>query len=364
MTLRRLSAQNLRNITSLDIELDSQLNIFYGDNGSGKTTLLEAVSILSLGRSFRSRKYKTIINHDSESYTVFGQVDDAQDSALIPIGVQRDRKGQVQIKRSGIACATAAELAESLPVRILNGHSFGLLEGAPLVRRQFLDWLVFHVEPDFYETWRSYEKCLKHRNSLLRRDKIEASQLALWDRELAPLAARLDDYRQSTYKLIKPVFDRLLSGFEGLENVGVRYYAGWDNEKPFLDLLTDTQERDSDLGYTRQGPHRADLRINYGGSPAVDILSRGQQKIVVSALMIAQGIIFSEITNRTCVYLIDDLPAELDDSFRKTLAGWLSDMNCQVCVTGVEKQVLMDAWSNDSLSTRVFHVKHGTITQE
>ncbi len=364
MTLRRLSAHNLRNIASIDIELDPQLNIFYGDNGSGKTTLLEAVSILSLGRSFRSRKYKSIINHESQSYTVFGQVDDKANQSVIPIGVLRDRKGVIQIKRSGIACATAAELAESLPVRILNGHSFGLLEGAPLIRRQFLDWLVFHVEPEFYDVWRSYEKCLKHRNSLLRRDKIDASQLCVWDRELAPLAARLDDYRQSTFEMIKPVFDRLLSGFEGLESVSIRYYAGWDNETPFHKLLADTQERDADLGYTRQGPHRADLRIYCGTTPAVDILSRGQQKIVVSALMIAQGIVFAEKTHRACVYLIDDLPAELDDSFRKTLAGWLSDMNCQVCVTGVEKQVLIDAWSNRSLSSRVFHVKHGTVTQE
>ncbi len=364
MTLRRLSAQNLRNITSLDIELDSQLNIFYGDNGSGKTTLLEAVSILSLGRSFRSRKYKSIINHESDSYTVFGQIEDNLNHSVVPIGVQRDRKGQVQIKRAGVACSTAAELAESLPVRVLNGHSFGLLEGAPLVRRQFLDWLVFHVEPEFYNLWRSYEKCLKHRNSLLRRDKIDLSQLSLWDRELAPLAARLDDYRQSTYELIRPVFDSLLSGFEGVETVSVRYYGGWDNEKSFLELLAETQQRDSDLGYTRQGPHRADLRIVCGGSPAVDILSRGQQKIVVSALMIAQGMIFSKMTKRSCVYLIDDLPAELDESFRKTLAGWLSEMDCQVCVTGVEKPVLMDAWCDFSRSNRVFHVKHGTVTQE
>lgn len=364
MTLRRLSAQNLRNITSLDIELDPQLNVFYGDNGSGKTTLLEAISILSLGRSFRSRKFKSIISRDSESYTVFGQVDDAANSAVVPIGVQRDRKGQIQIKRSGVVCSTAAELAESLPVRVLDGHSFGLLEGAPLVRRQFLDWLVFHVEPDFYSVWRDYEKCLKHRNSLLRRDKIDASQLSLWDRELGPLAARLDGYRQSTYELIRPVFDGLLSGFEGLETVSIRYYGGWDRDQSFVDLLAETQQRDSDLGYTRQGPHRADLRIACGAMPAVDILSRGQQKIVVSALMIAQGMVFSKMTNRTCVYLIDDLPAELDESFRKTLAGWLSEMHCQVCVTGVEKRVLMDAWSNFSVSNRVFHVEHGSVAQE
>jgi len=364
MTLRRLSVENLRNLTSADIELNPQLNIFYGDNGSGKTSLLEAISILSLGRSFRSRKYKTLINHEADSYTVFGQIADVSADLVIPIGVQRDRTGQTLIKRSGEVCATAAQLAETLPIRILNGHSFGLLEGAPLVRRQFLDWLVFHVEPEFYDVWRSYEKCLKHRNSLLRRDKIDALQLSLWDRELAPLAARLDDYRQSTYTMLTPIFNRLIEGFEGLEGVSLKYYRGWGNETSFVDLLTETRQRDSDLGYTRQGPHRADLRIYNGKSAAVDILSRGQQKIVVSALMIAQGMVFSAKNQRPCVYLIDDLPAELDDHFRRTLAKWLAAMNCQVFVTGVEKQILLDAWSEQALSNRVFHVEHGAVTLE
>lgn len=372
MTLRRLSAQNFRNLRSIDIELSPQLNIFYGDNGSGKTSVLEAISILSLGRSFRSRKYKSMINHDSDSYTVFGQVVLSSDTVsgvstksrdtLLPVGVLRDRQGQVTIKKGGVACSSAAELAEALPVRVMNGHSFSLLEGAPLVRRQFMDWLVFHVEHDFYSVWRNYEKCLKHRNSLLRRDKIDPLQLAPWDRELARLAARLDDMRASAFELLLVAFNNLISGFEGLEGVSIRYYRGWDADQSIESLLTDTQQRDIDLGYTRQGPHRADLRIQQGKTAAVDVLSRGQQKIIVSALLIAQGLVFSEVCQRRCVYVIDDLPAELDVHFRRTLANWLLDMGCQVCVTGVEKDALLSAWQDsEELNYRLFHVKHGTV---
>ncbi|GAB3109776.1 DNA replication/repair protein RecF [Aestuariicella hydrocarbonica] len=413
MTLRRLSAQNFRNLQAVDIELSPQLNIFYGDNGSGKTSILEAISTLSLGRSFRSRKFKTMIHYDADAYTVFGRVDISQQSPLVrdfvsaggaaapgsdvkpalgaaaaveqaqpaqsneafltapgpslgesntdrrqppegdrpvpagiqlPVGVQRSRDGQVLIKKGGQPCSSAAELAETLPVRVMNGHSFSLLEGAPLVRRQFLDWLVFHVEHDFYKVWRSYEKCLKHRNSLLRRGKIEASLLAPWDRELAALAARLDSFREAAFDRLRVVFSRLISGFEGLEKLSIRYYRGWDAEHTFAELLETTQERDADLGYTRQGPHRADVKIMVGKTAAVDLLSRGQQKIVVSALLIAQGMVYSEQRQRRCVYLIDDLPAELDEHFRLILADWLVDMGCQVFVTGVEKQPLLAAW--------------------
>lgn len=383
MTLRRLSAHQFRNLKAVDIELSPQLNIFYGDNGSGKTSILEAISTLSLGRSFRSRKFKTLINHDAEAYTVFGRVNlnshEDEPGTLLPVGVQRDRSGTVLIKKGGQPCASAAELAEALPIRVMNGQSFNLLEGAPLVRRQFLDWLVFHVEHDFFPVWRNYEKCLKHRNSLLRRGKIDPALLNPWDRELTALAGRLDSFRQAAFDRLQPVFARLLEGFEGLEAVSLRYYRGWDAEQDFAALLEQTRERDLELGYTVQGPHRADVRIMAGRTAAVDVLSRGQQKIVVSALLIAQGLVYSERRQRRCVYLIDDLPAELDEHFRRTLAGWLMAMGGQVFVTGVEKPPLLAAWQPwleaaaeapagsapmAALHCKVFHVKHGNVEPE
>lgn len=379
MTLRHLSAYNFRNLTAVDIELSPQLNIFYGDNGSGKTSVLEAISTLSLGRSFRSRKFKTMINYDADAYTVFGRVnlnrDQEQLATLLPIGVQRDRQGTVLIKKGGQPCSSAAELAEALPIRVMNGHSFSLLEGAPLVRRQYLDWLVFHVEHDFYQVWRSYEKCLKHRNSLLRRGKIEAGLLAPWDRELIALAGRLDSFRSAAFDRLQLVFSRLIAGFEGLEKLSIRYYRGWDAEQSFADLLHQTLQRDMELGYTRQGPHRADVRIMAGKTAAVEVLSRGQQKIVVSALLIAQGMVYSDLRQRRCVYLIDDLPAELDEHFRLILADWLVAMGCQVFVTGVDLLPLLAAWRKQGDQTldplradternfKVFHVEHGSVKQ-
>ncbi|MYM63776.1 DNA replication/repair protein RecF [Pseudomaricurvus sp. HS19] len=363
MTLRRLLAHDFRNIKSLDIELSPQLNIFFGPNGSGKTSILEAISTLSMGRSFRSRKYKTVINHDAQSYTLHGQVLDEQLQAPVSLGVQRDRSGQVLIKKAGSVCRSAAELAETLPVRVMNGHSFGLLEGGPEVRRQFLDWLVFHVEPEFYPAWRSYEKCLKHRNSLLRRDKIDRLYLQPWDRELALCAAVLDRCRAQAFERLQGCFGELIEGFPGeVAKTSLRYYRGWDSEQSFEELLTETLDRDMELGYTRQGPHRADIRVQVGKLTAVDLLSRGQQKIVVSALLIAQGMIFRQLTGRRCIYLIDDMPAELDVDFRAVLAGWLQEMGSQVFVTGVELPALVEAWPDySSLNYKLFHVEHGGV---
>lgn len=369
MTLRRLSVTNFRNLISVDIELSPQLNIFYGDNGSGKTSLLEAMSAISLGRSFRSRKFKNTINHKADHYTVFGDVlSDAYDTETpITVGLQRSHSGETLIKKSGLLCRSASELAEALPLRVMDGHSFSLLEGAPQVRREFLDWLVFHVEHSFFDVWRDYEKCLKQRNSLLRHGKIDTMCLDSWDLELAKLGEQLHSMRRATFELLRPVFFDLIKGFDGLEGTSLNYYSGWDVESSNLsNLFTSTRDRDSDLGYTRQGPHRADLKITRGRSAATEVLSRGQQKIVVSALLIAQGEVFKQTKQRRCLYLIDDLPAELDSNFRVTFAKWLIKMGCQVCVTGIDRDVLLAAWADCSeiIDIKVFHVEHGLVSEE
>ncbi|NHN38823.1 DNA replication/repair protein RecF [Pseudomaricurvus alcaniphilus] len=369
MTVKRLVVTNLRNLKAVDLLLSPGLNVFYGDNGSGKTSVLEAVSILSLGRSFRSRKFKSLINYDASSYTVFGVVlDDNQ--VQIPVGIQRSANGEVIIKKAGQRCSAAAELAQSLPIRVINGHSFALLEGSPQNRRQFLDWLVFHVEHEFFDVWRAYEKCLKQRNSLIRRGKIDRLMLDSWDAELALAGERLHAMRRAAFDLLEVQCGQLLATEGvGIDGLRLKYSPGWDTEQSLREVLRACHQRDIDLGYTLQGPHRADLKLYQGKNLAVEVLSRGQQKVSISALHIAQGMVLKEQLDKRCVYLIDDLPAELDSNFRFILAGWLIEMGSQVFVTGVERAAVLGPWQDllskkDKVSTKVFHVEHGSLTPE
>ena len=145
MTLNRLLIQNLRNLEGVDIAPSAQVNLIFGENGSGKTSLLEAVNLLALGRSFRSHKHKQLIKYHQPSFTVFGRVK-IEDGSDVPIGINRTFEGEASFKANGIIVPSAAELATYLPVQVINSETFLLLEGSPKVRRQFIDWLVFHVE--------------------------------------------------------------------------------------------------------------------------------------------------------------------------------------------------------------------------
>jgi DNA replication and repair protein RecF len=361
MLIQRLDITDVRNLRQVNLPELASINVFYGVNGSGKSSVLESVHLLSLAKSFRSHKLNPVINHEAERCVVFGEVLTDQQGSL-PIGVQRSKKESGLIKVAGKAVRSLAELAEYVPLQVINSDTFRLLEGSPSVRRQFLDWGVFHVEHQFHEVWKATQRCLKQRNSLLRRDKIDEQQLAVWNIELAKNGQQLDTFRQSYFEQLVPIFQRLLDQLVELEGLQISYYRGWDKEKTLGQVLTDNLSKEREQHRTLTGPHRADLRIRYKGLNAAEMLSRGQQKLVVCALRVAQGYLLSEKAGRRCVYLIDDLPAELDIQHRKSLCQLLEELNCQVFVTCVDHKDLAECWSKER-DVNLFHVEHGRIQQ-
>lgn len=362
MTLRRITVTGVRNLQPVTLSPSPRINILYGDNGSGKTSLLEAIHLLGLARSFRSTRLNPVISHDLSTCTVFGQVETAVDQSNA-LGISRDRSGEVKIRIDGRNVRSAAELAETLPLQLINPDSFRLLEGAPKLRRQFLDWGVFHVEPRFLGAWQRLQQALRQRNSWLRHGTLDSASQAAWSRELVGASDEIDGYRRAYIQALKPVFERTLATLCDLQGLQLSYYRGWDREKPLDQVLAASLERDKLLGHTQAGPQRADLRLRIDSHNAVDVLSRGQQKLVVCALRIAQGHLVGEARRGQCIYLVDDLPSELDDEHRRALCELLELLNCQVFITCVDSNVLRAGWRDDT-PVSMFHVEHGVITPD
>jgi DNA replication and repair protein RecF len=342
MSLSRLSVTGVRNLQPVTLTPSPRINILYGDNGSGKTSLLEAIYLLGMARSFRSARLNPVIAHEQTSCTVFGQVRlDAERSSAL--GISRDRSGDVRIRIDGQSVKSAAELADKL-------------------RRQFLDWGVFHVEPRFLQAWQRLQQALRQRNSWLRHGTLDAASQAAWSRELSLASEEIDEYRRTYIQALKPVFERTLAVLLELEGFQLSYYRGWDKSLPLADVLAASIERDRVMGHTQAGPQRADLRLRMAGHNAAETLSRGQQKLVVCALRIAQGHLVSEAKRGQCIYLVDDLPSELDENHRLALCSLLEQLNCQVFITCVDSNLLREGWRDDT-PVSMFHVEHGTIAQ-
>ena len=354
--IRRIDVLGLRNLSNVNVFPDERVNIFFGANGSGKTSLLEAVYYVGLGRSFRSQRVEPVIQAGLDELTVFSEL-----FSGVTIGVSKSRTGAHVLKLMGERQSNWLPTARELPLQLLNSDSFDLLEGSSKVRRRFLDWGVFHVEHDFSHHWRSAAKCIAQRNLLLKGRTLDKKQIEAWGAELAIYADKMDRSRASYVKLLLPIFEQTFTALIEVPNLGIRYFRGWDEGADLGELLRSSLERDVRYGATQLGPHRADLQIRIGKQRAEDFLSRGQQKLLVVALKIAQGVLLSELTGAKVLYLIDDLPSELDKANRGLICDLLAQLGSQVFMTCVDSSDLDEAWP-PGICPRKFHVEHGKIT--
>jgi DNA replication and repair protein RecF len=362
MALSRLDITTVRNLRAVSLRELAATNIFFGDNGTGKTTVLESLYLLGMARSFRSGHIKTVISHGETSCAVYGELA-RHGSSSLSLGVSRDLNGGLQAKIAGSAALSTSELAANLPLQIINSDSFNLLVGSPGHRRQFLDWGVFHVEPLFYTAWQRYQRALKQRNSLLRHGKISEFELQPWDKELSEAGELVDNHRRQYFAELQPGFQALIERLSpDLSRLELRYRRGWDKQASLRDVLIASEHSDRQQGFTHAGPQRADIRVVIDGHNAADILSRGQQKLVVCALKLAQGGLLATSQRKACVYLVDDLPAELDKNHCRLVAEVLVELDTQVFITCVERKEVADVWPDTTPGGRaMFHVEHGRV---
>ena len=291
MLLSKVEITSFRNLASVELDLCPGFNMFYGNNGAGKTSLLEALYYLGMGRSFRSSLASRIIMHSQDKFTIFGLAQNDDDSVKIPVGIERARTGVGQIRIAGQNIANRAELVQLLPLQLIDPHGYSLVESGPRFRRLFLDWGMFHVEPGFLSTWRRTHRILKQRNALLRENPRNLKQqIQSWDEELVIASCELHQQRQRYIDVFVPLMVDVLERFLDQEVV-LEYYPGWNIEKELKQLLEDRLIQDVAHGYTGIGPQKTDLRIRVNKLPAQDVLSRGQQKLLLCAMQLARRVI-------------------------------------------------------------------------
>ena len=356
--LQSLSITSIRNIQQAGLKLSPGVNLLHGGNGSGKTSVLESIHLLATGRSFRTSKPGTLISETESSALIVAGLSNGHQ-----IGLTRSRQKGHQLNMDTEKQRNWDKVARELPVQVLDANSFLLLDGGPNARRRFIDWGVFHVEPLFVDQWRKTRKCIANRNLLLRKSSPDPDQLRAWDLQLCKAASDVDMARSNYFNSFVPVFDQVYESLAGPSPhvLSLTYHRGWDSDRELAEVLRYSEIADKKHGATQNGPHRADLVVKAGSRLAIETLSRGQQKILVSALKIAQGVLLSQALDRDCIYLVDDLPAELDRANRQKVLDKLMGLKGQLFVTCVDREALLISPAN-SLKMSTFHVKRGTIT--
>lgn len=362
MSISKLDIQHVRNLGQVSFQPSSHINVIHGPNGSGKTSILEALHLLGLGRSFRTQQVRHLIQSQTSHCMVAADIDPLANGGKQRLGIQRESGGDCLIRYAGnnIDLSTLAEL---VPLQVINSDTFALLEGTPQARRQYIDWGVFHAEKSFIQHWRGFKRVLKQRNSLLKCGKIDPRMRQVWDQEFVRYAELLTSQRENYLALLRPEFDQILSDLLDGIQIELGFRAGWDQKRALDDVLAESFERDCRQGFSSYGPQRADLRVKADGQSAAERLSRGQKKLVVSALKLAQGRLFSQLSQRSCIYLIDDLPSELDSHHSQTFCQYLAASQNQCFITCVDKDSLASHWPTQ-VAIAYFAVKDGVVSDE
>lgn len=355
MHLAKLHVESLRCLQQVGLDLHPQRNIFQGDNGAGKTSVLEAIYLLSRGQSFRTNNARRLIREQDDYCLVRAQhiSSEGHKTALAlqkTVNVTRIRIGNTKPQR-------ISELARICPALILEPGQHRLIEDGPVLRRRFLDWSVFHVEPAYQSHWSRFSRALKQRNQLLRSGQQQG--LDSWTHEYTQAAEKVDALRCQVFAELLPYIKQLIRQFLGDDlGLDISYRSGWLAQSSLQEQLAKQLEQDQERGFTQSGPHRAELRVSSKQHSAKESLSRGQQKLLITAMLLAQANHFQQRLAVRPLLLVDDLASELGPAARQILLEFINQYDGQCFLTTLDAQLLDHGLLDQSA---MFHVKHGRV---
>ena len=335
MWIKNIKIKNFRNYENEKINLEKNINIFYGENAQGKTNIIEAIFLCSLGKSFRAKKDSEMIKLNEEN-------------AIIEIEYEKsDRDGKIKIELgnkkniylNGIKIKKLSELLGNLNIVIFTPDDINILKGGPQNRRRFLDIMISQLRPNYMHILNLYLKTIEQRNKYLRQIKEENKDeklLDIWDEKLAEYAIKIYEYRKEfinkIIKKIKIIHNKITNEKEEIE---LEYITECKEKEYYLNLLKERRKLDIIKGFTTKGIHRDDFMIYINKKEISVYGSQGQNRTAMLSLKLAElQVIYDEIGEYP-ILLLDDFMSELDRNRRINFLKNIEDT--QVIITGTEK---------------------------
>jgi len=353
MRFTRVGGSNFRLFERFEIEPQPGINLILGANAAGKTTVLEALYALGRGRSFRAGSPE-LLGPAGPEWLVQARARTPGQPEL-SVGLAWSAEG-LQI-RMDQADATLQDLVRRVPVQVLEPDSHRLLDEGPAYRRRYLDWGVFHVEHRLFPAWRRYQRALRQRNHALRRGEDRAAVEA-WNAELADSGETIHACRLAHVEHLRQPLALEIEALLGPMGWSLELARGWGTDQSLAEALDTHYEQDRRLGTTARGPHRAELKLQLADRSARHQISRGQQKLLIAALLLAQAQLIRARCGVEPVLLVDDFPAELGPAFQDALLASLRRYGGQVFITSIERTPALSSIEKSAM----FHVEHGVVS--
>jgi DNA replication and repair protein RecF len=322
----RLSLRDFRSYEAADVRLGPGLTVISGRNGAGKTNLLEAIYFACTGRSCRTANEREVVRFGAELTRLELACEDGLGRHEISVGFKPGEPKR--LRADGAPVDNLVGVSARPLVSVFLPDRLELVLGAPALRRSHLDQVIAALWPARAGTRRAYSAALAQRNALLtsiRAGRASRASLPAWDAELARHGLALMADRAETVERLRPRFAEHAAGL-GLEGeVELRYRPRSKASSP-EELVAELRERlDGDLerGFTGHGPHRDDLAFRREGRELKSYGSRGQQRLGLLALLLAEREELADARGSAPLLLLDDVMSELDATRRERLTSLL-----------------------------------------
>ncbi|SMN14803.1 DNA recombination and repair protein RecF [uncultured Candidatus Thioglobus sp.] len=358
--IHKLAITQFRNLNHQFIKPSKHLNLFIANNAHGKTNLIEAIYYLGHNRSFKTKSLKELIELDQQKFQLDAQVDDYR------IKLEKSKQ-KTNISINQIRLKNSSELSKVLPIQIITPDKGFIVNGTPKNKRSYLDWGVFHVEPEFLTNFKKYNKALKNINILLSQQKDQ--ELDYWFLEISKLSKLINQARKNYLEQLKQtnsteLIKDLSDLFKSVELFDYEFKSGWPKEVNAFDVDNIYQYLLKSKGflfkskYLNYGPHKANLKF-YLNDREECFLSRGEQKTLSIVFWLTQVSMMVK-NNIHPIVLIDDISSELDATKIQTILYFLKRLNIQIFMTDIG----LNSLKINPENTRIFKIDQGVITQQ
>lgn len=335
MLITRLKLKNFRNYADQIIDLNKDINIFYGDNAQGKTNIIEAIYVSAIGKSFRTKKDKELINMNEKNASI--EVEFKKKDRDGKVKIELDEKKYVFL--NGVKLKKLSELLGNLNVVTFIPDDINILKESPAERRKFLDMMIGQLRPSYIYNLNLYLKVLEQRNNYLRQIKYESKSenlLEIWDEKLTEYAEKIYEYRKIYIEKIKEKIPQIHGKItNNTEKIEIKYLSNFNEKSQFLTQLRECRKIDILKGYTTRGVHRDDFVIYLDGKEVKSFGSQGQNRTTVLSLKMTELQVINEEIGEYPILLLDDFMSELD---QKRIQNFLKNVsNIQVIITCTDK---------------------------
>ena len=312
--IKKISLKNFRCHDEFALDCNRVTTLIIGENGSGKTSVLEAIYMALRGKSFKATD-KEILRQDESFFRAEVELNDGRKVIIRYSSDPLRKEFEIDGKKT-------ARLPKKYhyPVVLFEPNNIYLIESSPSRRRDYFDELFRQIDLNYSTNLSRYNKALKQRNDLLKREDIRAEDIFSWNILCAQYGVEL---KQTRLKVLKKINELMTANYQNIaknkDECYIQYLGENVDENEYLARLSQNFERDKVLGYTTFGAHRDDYSFVFNGKNADGSASRGEMRSIILALKFIEAEILEKETGKQPVVLLDDIFSELDETRQKHL---------------------------------------------